>query len=189
MLPDCRRRLQSPIGETMCHPSENRSDPHGSFLRAGRWSETLACYAVTKCVARREPLLAEPAPAQLVLSSLRYLRTSGQIRLLAFCIMPDHYHMVLFLTGHKSLSDVMGSLGKYTARRLNQLLHRRGEFWEEGFYDHRCRDESDIEDRMIYIEHNPVRAGLAVQAEDWPFSSAHPPHGSLLDRDWYARVR
>ena len=123
------------------------------------------------------------------MSSLKYLREAGAIRLLSFCIMPDHFHAVWFLVGRQSLSEVMGSLGKYTARRLNSLLHRQGQFWEEGFFDHRCRDENDIEDRITFIEHNPVRAELVAKAEDWLFSSAHKSQRGLLDRDWYAEMK
>jgi putative transposase len=173
----------------MCPPSETNRPPHAKNLREGRWSETFACYAVAKCLARRRPILAEPAQAGIILASLSYLRETETIRLLSFCIMPDHYHVVFFLVGRQPLSEVMGSLGKYTARRLNQLFHHQGQFWEEGFFDHRCRNEDDIEDRMTYIEHNPVRAELVTKAEDWLFSSAHPSQASLLDRDWYARMR
>ena len=96
------------------------------------------------------------APRRDLLSSLNYLRESGDIRLLAFCVMPDHYHALLFLTGHKSLSEVVASVSKFTATRLNRFFGRRGNLWQEGFYDHRCRDEDDIEDAMAYIEHNSV---------------------------------
>jgi putative transposase len=173
----------------MCPPSEEDALSHAKHLRTGRWSETYACYAIAKCPARREPILADSAAAQIILSSLTYLRESDAIRLLAFCIMPDHYHALLFLVGRRSLSDVMSSLGKYTARRLNALFRRQGQFWEEGFFDHRCRDDDDIEDRMTYIEHNPVRAGLVARSEDWSFSSAHPSQRDILDRDWYAQVK
>jgi putative transposase len=163
--------------------------PHAGALRAGRWSEALACYAVTKCPQGRQPVLDNPETAGLLLSSFDYLRQTDQIRLMAFCIMPDHYHLLIFLTGAISLSALMATLGRYTARRLNQILSRSGQFWQEGFYDHRCRDEDDLEDRMTYIEHNPVRAALVERAEQWPYSSAHPSQSSLLDRDWHARVR
>ena len=103
--------------------------------------------------------------------------------------MPDHYHVLMFLAGDKSLSDVMRSIGKHTARRLNGMLGRSGQFWQEGYYDHRCRDTEDVEDRMCYIEHNPVRAELVTRAEDWTYSSAHPSQARLLDRDWYAEMR
>jgi len=173
----------------MCQPPESRCQPHSENLRVGRWSEKLACYAVTKNLARRQAILAAPSPAGIILSSLQHLRAAGEIRLSAFCIMPDHYHAVMFLVGSRSLSEVMGSLGKFTARRLNRLFGREGAFWEEGFYDHRCRDEDDIEDRTSYIEHNPVRAGLVATAADWEFSSAHPSNRLILDHDWYARVK
>ena len=123
------------------------------------------------------------------MSSFDHLRRTDEIRVLAFCIMPDHYHLLTFLIGRKSLSDVISSVGKYTARRVNALIGRRGRFWQEGFHDHRCRNDDDIEDRLNYIELNPVRAGLTEEPAGWPFSSAHPSRVGLLDRDWYANMR
>jgi REP element-mobilizing transposase RayT len=173
----------------MSQPAKEKRKPHASTLRTGRWSETFGCYAITKCPRIREPALAQNAPAELILSSLDHLRKTGLIRLLAFCIMPDHYHVLMFLTSNTPLSDLIRSVGKYTARRLNQMFNRSGQFWEEGFYDHRCRSEEEIEDRMCYIEHNAVRAELVEKAEDWPYSSAHPSQARLLDRDWYAEMK
>ncbi len=172
----------------MDHQPPKKNEPHARFLRAGRWSEQYGCYAITKNPEIRLPLLAESEPAELILSSFDYLRKVGEIRLLAFCIMPDHYHVLMFLVGDLSLSDVMRSVGKYTARRLNRMFNRRGQFWQDGFYDHRCRDNDDILDRLTYIENNPVRAGLADKPEQWPFSSARPEQGGRLDRDWYMEV-
>jgi hypothetical protein len=37
----------------------------------------------------------------------------------------------------------------------------------------------------LYIEHNPVRAGLVERAELWPYSSANPIHRDVLDREWW----
>jgi putative transposase len=173
----------------MCHSAETNRPPHAKNLREGRWSEAFACYAIAKCLARRKPILAAVEPAGIILASVSYLRKTDAIRLLSFCIMPDHYHALFFLVGRQTLSEVMSSLGRYTARHLNVLFNDHGRFWEEGFYDHRCRDEDDIEDRMTYIEHNPVRAGLVSTAADWSFSSANPLHANLLDRDWYAQMR
>jgi REP element-mobilizing transposase RayT len=173
----------------MTPPPRETQPPHAKSLRAGRWSESFACYAITKCTEGRQPLLAQRESVPVILSSFKHLRGVGQMRVLAFCIMPDHYHVLMFLVGQQSLSEVMASIGKFTARRLNELNRRRGRFWEEGYHDHRCRDDGDIEYRMMYIEHNPVRAGLVTRADDWPFSSANPMQASLLDREWYALMR
>lgn len=87
------------------------------------------------------------------------------------------------------LSDILGDLGSFTARKANAFYRRKGPFWQAGFYDHRCRDENDIEEKMVYIEHNPVRADLVSSAEQWPYSSASSLSSAMLDRDWYAQMR
>ena len=57
---------------------------HGNALRAGRWSEDFACYAVTKCTKDRQPVLVSCDTAQVILDSLDYMRSANHIRLLAF---------------------------------------------------------------------------------------------------------
>ncbi len=102
--------------------------------------------------------------------------------------MPDHYHLLYFLTGSKSLTQVMRSIGQFTGKRFNEQIGQSGDFWQKGFFDHRCRNEDDMLDRLTYIENNPVRAGLVTAAAEWPYSSAYPANLILLDRDWYRAV-
>lgn len=164
--------------------------PHSRFLRGGRWSEHFVCYSVTKNVHRRKPVLAVPERADIIIGSLDFARKADRIRLLAFCVMPDHYHALFFLLPEgKSLSSLMEQIGRYTARLINQSLGRSGQFWQDGFGDHRCRNVDDMSDRLCYIENNPVRAGLAETAEEWEYSSAHPSRAGMLDRDWYNEMR
>ena len=174
----------------MPFPGDNSGRPHSRFLRGGRWSEEYACYAVTKCTDRRKAVLTAPQRAEIIMASLNYLRTNDQIRLLAFCIMPDHYHALFFLLPPaKSLSVTMEQVGRYTARIINKTLHRTGRFWQDGFHDHRCRGEDDMNDRLVYIELNPVRAGLVDEPRQWEYSSAHPNRAAMLDRGWYGEMR
>ncbi len=162
--------------------------PHQKSLRAGRWSEQFGCYAITKCVELRRRVLDCPESAQLILDGLKFRRERSQIRVIGFCIMPDHYHLLAFFIADITLPTFMEALGKFTALRLNRQRGWSGKFWQEGYYDHRCRNADDIEDRLIYFEHNPVRAGLVAKAEDWPYSSANASNALYLDRDWYASV-
>ena len=99
--------------------------------------------------------------------------------------MPDHFHMIFCLMPDEDLSKIFEDSGKFTARELNKLLGRSGQFWQEGFHDHRCRNERELHDLSVYIEHNPVRAGLVTAAELWPYSSAFPTNQSMLDREWW----
>ncbi|MGE0609109.1 MAG: transposase [Pirellulales bacterium] len=159
--------------------------PRRRALRAGRQSEPFGRYAITKCLEDRRPILAAPRPAEIILGSYQHLRETGQIKLLGYCIMPDHYHALFVLLPGKSLSNLVKSVGTFTGLRLNRLFGMSGQFWEEGFHDHKCRDEDDVIDRLTYIERNPVTAGLAIHPEEWLYSSAHPSRAATLDRDWY----
>ncbi len=160
-------------------------DPHSRALRKGRWSEEFACYSITKNQIDRKPVLARNAHADIIFECLDYLRQNGKIRLLAFCIMPDHLHLLFALFNKKTLSQVMKSFSAYTAKRINEQLGWSGQFWQEGFHDHRCRDDDDRDNHVDYIEQNPVRKELAKRAEDWPYSSANPKLRRLLDLDWF----
>jgi putative transposase len=159
---------------------------HQRHLRAGRASEPLACYAITKCVERRLPVLANDNSAAAIFTSLNWLREHDHIKLLAFCVMPDHYHCLFVLLANKSLKQTIESVSKFTATTINASMNRKGQLWQEGFHDHRCRDNDDVLDRLTYIEHNPVRADLVANAGDWPYSSAFAGNANCLDRDWYA---
>jgi putative transposase len=154
-------------------------------LRKGRISEDFACYSITKTVNFRRNVLANESAARVLLESWQYLRAHDRMKLFAFCIMPDHVHLVLCLMPGNNLSKLMEDTGKFTSRELNKLLRTRGQFWQESFHDHRCRNENELYELCLYIEHNPVRAGLVQAAELWPYSSAFPANRNMLDRDWW----
>ena len=66
----------------------------------------------------------------------------------------------------------MQSLKGFTARDANLLLDRTGlPFWQREYYDHWLR-EGEFDRILRYIETNPVKAGLAIQAHLYPWSSA-----------------
>jgi REP element-mobilizing transposase RayT len=152
-------------------------------------SEPFTCYSITKNVKDRRKVIASDIAACILMESWDYLRKANQIKLLAFCIMPDHFHLLFCLLQEKSLSEVIGSTSKFTAREINKCLGSQGQFWQDGFHDHRSRNEIETDDLAIYIEHNPVRAGFVEIASEWPYSSTFPLNAWLLDRDWYAQAR
>ena len=156
-----------------------------STLRKGRESENFAGYSITKVVEFRRAVLATDVAANILIRSWDFLRSNQRIKVLAFCIMPDHYHLMLCLMPGNNLSKVMEDCGKFTARELNRALGTTGRFWQNGFYDHRCRNEHETHQLCLYIEHNPVRKRLVEAAELWPYSSAFLENRYLLDRHWW----
>ncbi len=91
--------------------------------------------------------------------------------LLAWVIMPNHIHL-LVKVGDTSLSKIVKELKRYTARKANKLLGRKGAFWAEDYYDTYMRDpEHELKTRR-YVENNPVKALLVREPKEWPWSSA-----------------
>ncbi len=108
--------------------------------------------------------LRQPSITQLVADALRHFE--GQRYLLhAWCVMPNHVHVIVApLPGH-TLSSVLHSWKSFTAKAANRQLGRTGEFWQEEYYDHLIRNAEDYAHALRYLTENPVKAGLAP----WPW--------------------
>ena len=116
--------------------------------------------------------------ASLVVAALRRGLTLGMYDLRAFVVMGNHVHVLLRPVDEASraLQWIKGT----SAREANQLLARTGKpFWQRESYDHWVRDERQMERIVAYIENNPVTAGLAAVASEFPWSSAWREHGEL----------
>ncbi|HSI00540.1 MAG TPA: transposase [Reyranella sp.] len=93
-------------------------------------------------------------------------------RLHAWTIMPNHVHVLFTVLAHATLSEIVGSWKKYTARQSNRLLGRSGRFWQADYWDRFIRNEAHFNAAVGYIDNNPVKAGLAQTASDWRWGSA-----------------
>jgi REP element-mobilizing transposase RayT len=120
----------------------------------------------------------------MIIDSLLWARDNEWWRILGFVVMPTHYHLTFGLGDKKTLSEAMYSVDRFTASRLNSILGRSGQFWEEGFYDHAIRDRVDFDGILAYIHNNPVSAGLVDAAEDWVYSTANERYQSEIDWEW-----
>jgi len=67
---------------------------------------------------------------------------------------------------------VIHSWKSLTANRANIVLARQGRFWAREYFDRAMRNEKQVEQTHLYIEANPVTAGLCASPGDWPWSSA-----------------
>ncbi len=112
--------------------------------------------------------------AQVVADSLHYLDNLKYV-LDAFCIMPNHVHLVCTPLEQSDgtfipISKIMHSLKRHTGQVGNELLNRNGDFWEHENYDHYARDEAEFQRIVNYVLNNPVKAGLALTPEEWKWS-------------------
>jgi putative transposase len=145
--------------------AENRK-PH--LQRLDLVFERSPIYFVTACMQDRRRLLATAAIHE---TFLRFAR-EGPARgawVGAYVLMPDHLHVFVATDDEKiTLSDLMKSL-KNTISKAPRLNGVAPPHWQKTFFDHVLRSDESYSEKWNYVRENPVRAGLARNAVDWPF--------------------
>ncbi|HMB25148.1 MAG TPA: transposase, partial [Anaerolineales bacterium] len=112
--------------------------------------------------------------ASLIAEAIHY-RDAKVYDLISFCIMPNHVHLI-FTPQEKekgtfySLTEILHSLKRHTARQSNLILRRSGPFWQDESYDSIVRDETELERIVKYVLYNPVKAGLVKEQSDWKWT-------------------
>jgi putative transposase len=101
------------------------------------------------------------------------LRFDGvRYRIAAWVVMPNHCHLLVALWT-TPMADLVKAWKGVSAHTTNRLVGRKGELWQEEYWDRYIRDEDHFRKAVRYIESNPVKAGLVRLAGEWPFSSAN----------------
>jgi putative transposase len=100
---------------------------------------------------------------------------SKRYDLLAYCIMPNHVHMMLTPLNKEDncpypISEILRTIKLHSARKCNELLQRKGQFWHHESYDHVIRNEDDFYYNLHYIMENPVKANLVTRWNEWKFT-------------------
>jgi hypothetical protein len=88
--------------------------------------------------------LADPRIGGSMATALRFWHGT-RYRLLAWCIMPNHVHVVARLFPGQELGAVMKSWKLHAARAANQTLGRSGRFWQREYYDHLVRSQEELD--------------------------------------------
>jgi len=121
------------------------------------------------------------------------------LRILAYCLMPTHFHLVLQPDDDRRVSLFLHWLLTSHVRRHHQRYGSSGHIWQGRFKSFLIAEDDHLLTVLRYVEANPVRAGLARTAADWTWSSYRArlarTYGGLLDlapvpepADWAAFV-
>jgi REP element-mobilizing transposase RayT len=108
--------------------------------------------------------LQDPRVARMVAEALRHFH-GQRYRLFAWCLMPNHVHVLFSPLREHTLDAILHSWKSYSAHPANALLARAGPFWQPEYFDHLVRDQSSLRKVTHYIRDNPRRAGLV----NWPW--------------------
>ena len=135
------------------------------------YSDNYQIYFTTICIKNKINYLLNSNLAKNIIDQLKFRRNNNEIKLYAYCIMPDHIHLLLSLgeSYRKNLQNWMESFKRYTSK-IAKANYQINHFWQKNFYDHIIRKEESLVMIVEYILNNPVRKGMVLDWRDYPFS-------------------
>ena len=93
------------------------------------------------------------------------------VSVIAYCLMPNHYHFLLRQDGKHSISNFMHSIFNAYTKAINKSYQRSGSLFEKPFKRKPVTKNRYFKALVAYIHQNPQRHGLIDDFRDWPFSS------------------
>ena len=145
----------------MAHPGRNASA--NSIL-----NPTRTFFATTGTSTGRS-LLQSERNAELLIDVLRSLVAERQFELHNFVIMPDHLHLLLTVYDEMTIEKAMQLIKGRFSHRLSHEFGYLGEIWQRGFTEVQVMNRENFEKHREYIAQNPVKAGIAASADEFPF--------------------
>jgi len=111
--------------------------------------------------------------AMLLVDVLRSYVAARKFLLHDFVVMPDHLHLLLTVGGDMTIEKAMQLIKGRFSYRLKREFQYSGEVWQRGFSEVRADDEESFLRYREYIAQNPVKAGLADSAGQYPYCYVH----------------
>jgi len=108
---------------------------------------------------------------EVYLSLMREWCQSSGVEVWAYCLMPNHIHLVAVPGSEESLARGIGEAHRRYTRYINFKNRWKGYLWQGRFASFPM-DENYLLAAVRYVELNPVRAGIVRNAEDYTWSSA-----------------
>jgi len=137
-------------------------------------------YHVTQRGTNRQKVFFSAAHRKTYLGLLERNREDAGVRVLAYCLMSNHVHLVVVPERADSLAVLFRRVHGAYGQAVNAGLGRSGHLWQNRFYS--CPlSERHLWVALRYVEANPVRAGIAARPEQYRWSSAA---AHLGERKW-----
>jgi REP element-mobilizing transposase RayT len=125
---------------------------------------------VTICTDNKKNIFDSENKAKITIEEL--LKSSKELgfRILCYCLMPDHLHIVLS-PGHSAL-PLSKFLNVFKGRTSKVFREREGldKLWQRSAYDHIIRTDEDLRGIIEYIRNNPIRKGFTEKVDEYPYS-------------------
>ena len=103
-------------------------------------------------------VLQKPKVAEIVRGSLEYYNKIKYL-LHAWCIMPNHVHVIFQILAGHTLSKILQGWKSFTSHAINKNLGTQGQLWQSDCYNHIIRSEKEYYQQIRYVWDNPLKAG------------------------------
>ena len=130
----------------------------------------------------RQAIFMDAADFEFMLGLLAEQSKKSQVAVHAYVLMGNHFHLLATPQTQDGLPLMMQAVGRSYVRYFNRRHQRSGTLWEGRYRSTIVQSERYLLACMVYIDLNPVRAGLVAEARDYPWSS-HAHHVGLR-ADW-----
>ena len=130
----------------------------------------------------RQGIFASAADYQMLLDLLQDNARKFGVALHSYVLMTNHFHLLATPDSPDSLPQMMQAVGRRYVRYFNDSQGRSGTLWEGRYRSTLIQTERYLLACMVYIDLNPVRAGLVAEARDYPWSSYAHNVGLHADR-------
>jgi putative transposase len=142
-----------------------------------------AVYHVTSRGDRREPIYRDDTDRQRHLDVIALATDRFDAQVLAYCLMGNHYHLVLH-TRQANLSRLMRHINGVYTQDFNRRHGLVGHLFQGRFKAILVDRDAYLLSLCRYVERNPVAAGLVTNARDWPWSSCQAHLGQVPTPPW-----
>lgn len=119
----------------------------------------------------RQPIFSCAEDFQRMLDLLAENARKFQVAIHAYVLMGNHFHLLATPHTADGLPQMMQAIGRSYVRYFNDQHRRTGTLWEGRYKSTVIQTERYLLACMVYIDLNPVRAGMVGQARDYPWSS------------------
>jgi putative transposase len=134
-------------------------------------------YHVCNRGSRKGPLFRSPTDYETFIRLIAQARSLRPMRIIAYCLMSNHWHLLLWPEADGQLSSFMHWLTTAHASQFRRDTETAGQgaVYQSRFSAVPIQNSHHLFVAWRYVERNPIEAGLVQQAEEWPWSSASDP--------------
>lgn len=112
------------------------------------------------------------------------------IKILAYCVMSNHAHFLLYYTQTEELSELMKKVNTTYAMRYNRINKRKGFVFRDRFFTQPILNENQLFNCLIYIHRNPINAKICNDMASYKYSSYNEyiKERKIIDEDSYRLI-